>query len=386
MQKTERLFDKDSELAEFEARVLSCDARESGGFAVILDKTAFFPNEGGQSSDPGELGGARVLSVDEESGVIIHTLAEPLDVGATVVGRIDFQARFKKMQCHTAEHIVSGIIHRRFGYDNVGFHLGKDDMTADFNGELDESELRAVEDEANTAVFACRNIRAYYPAQAELERLEYRSKSGLEGDVRIVEIEGVDACACCAPHVKNTGAVGLVRIVECIRYKGGVRLHIRAGFDALEDYRARCAQIRAVSVAISAKQDAIAEGVDRMLEEMGALRGKLAQIRREKLQARLKELEGASGAVCLFESIDDAVALRNFVNAGVKLVSGVCAVFSGEDGSGYRFIIGSETQALKPLAERIRAELGGKCGGSDVMIQGTTYASRAEIERFFKNV
>jgi len=382
--KTERLFDRDSKLSLFDAAVISCEMIENGQYAVILDKTAFFPNEGGQACDTGRIGVASVISVDEKNGVIIHTVTSPVEVGATVSCEIDFAERYRKMQDHTAEHIVSGLIHRHFGYENVGFHLGDDYMTADFDGELSEENIAFIETLANDAVYACRSVRAYYPDAEALKNLEYRSKLDLLENVRIVEIEGVDMCACCAPHVCNTGEVGLIKIVESIRYKGGMRLTMLAGRDALEDYRARQEQGRRISMAISAKQSEIADGVDRLIDEMGKMKGSLSQLKREMMQMKLDALEYTSEAIILFEDGDDMLAIRNYVNGAVKKTEKMCAVFAGNDENGYKYIIASENIPLRALSKEISATLGGKGGGSDLMIQGSTPATRTQIEDFFK--
>ena len=384
MNKTERLFDKNSKMCTFEARVLSCEKLDEEKYAVILDSTAFFPNEGGQSCDTGGIGDAEVLSVDEKDGIIVHTVNKPLEAGAIVRGEIDFEIRFRKMQNHTAEHIVSGIINRFFGYSNVGFHLGEGYMTADFDGELSPEDISHIETLANRAVFECRPIRAHYPTSDELKTLEYRSKLDFYENVRIVEIEGVDKCACCAPHVENTGEVGLVKIVDAIRYKGGMRLTMLAGYDALSDYRARQEQSKRISMAISAKQSEVAEGVDRLLDEMNALKGRISALKKEILSYKLEKLEETDGNTVIFEEDGDMLALRNFVNEAVKKTGGICACFSGSDGSGYKYIIASENIPLRALSKEMNASLGAKGGGSDAMIQGSCSATREEIERFFR--
>lgn len=382
MQKTIRLFDDSSKTKAFDATVLSCEERENGNFTVVLDKTAFFPNEGGQACDRGVLGGVEVISVDEIDEVITHTVKGTLCVGNIVHCELDYTERFRKMQSHTAEHIVSGIIHSLFGYANVGFHLGDGYMTADFDGELSDDDVQKVELLANKAIFECRNVRAYYPDAEELKSLEYRSKLDITEDVRIVEIEGVDKCACCAPHVENTGEVGLVKIIDYIRYKGGMRLTMLAGYDALEDYRARCAQIRRVSMAISSPQSEIADGVDRLLDDISALKGQISRLKRERLERLLATLEEGDGSICVFEELDDMPALRNFINEAVKKTERVCAVFSGNNEAGYKYIIASNTVDLRAKSKDINTALGGKGGGSSIMIQGSCTAKREDIEKY----
>ena len=384
MKKTIRLFDLDSSQKCFEATVVSCEAREDGKYIVILDNTLFFPEEGGQSCDTGRLADVNVSRVYEKQGVIYHVLDKALIVGAVVSGEIDFEERFRKMQNHTAEHIVSGLIHKNFGLHNVGFHLSRDEMTADFDGKLDAEQIRLIETLANKAIFECHAVRGYYPTSEELAAMEYRSKLELFENVRIVEIEGVDKCACCAPHVSNTGEIGLVKILYAEKYKGGVRLYMKAGIDALEGYRAEYEQCRRISVAISAKHDLVADGVDRLLEDIDALKAKLSQLKKEITALRLEKIEYTEGNLCIFEDDGDMLSLRNLVNEAKKRCGGICACFSGNDDSGYKYIISSTTVDLRSGAKEINAAIGGRGGGSSEMIQGSCTAKREEIEKYFK--
>ncbi len=382
MKKTIRLFDISSRTASFDAVVLSC-VECGDGYEVVLDRTAFFPEEGGQSSDGGRLGDAAVLAVCERDGVIYHKMDKPLAIGGCVRGEIDFPARFRKMQNHTGEHIVSGLIHKIYGFNNVGFHLGADDMTADFDGELNEDDIRKIEDLANRAVFECHSIRAYYPTTEELKNLEYRSKLDLSEGVRIVEIEGVDMCACCAPHVENTGEVGLIKITEFIRYKGGMRVHMRCGYDALDAFRADYAQVKAISMAISAKHYEVSEGVDRLIDEISKQKGTISALKREIRGYKLEGLEYTDKNLVIFEDESDMLSLRELVNGAKQKCGGICAVFAGNDEDGYKYIISSTSVDLKPLAKEINAAINGRGGGSSEMIQGSCTAKRETIEEYF---
>lgn len=382
MDRTVRLFDHEPYCTSFEAAVISCRETE-GGYEVVLDKTLFFPEEGGQAADTGMLGGALVTKVYEKEGIIYHVVDKTLAEDSLVSGKIDFAARFRKMQNHTGEHIVSGLIYKKFGFNNVGFHLGAEDMTADFDGELNAEQIKYIEELANKAVFECHSVKGYYPDAETLKSLEYRSKLDLTENVRIVEIEGVDTCACCAPHVKNTGEVGLIKITEHIRYKGGVRVHMRCGYDALDAFRADYEQVKRISMAISAKHGEVAEGVDRLLGDIDNLRGIISSLKRELLEYRLERIEYTDGNICLFESDGDMLSLRNLVNGAKEKCGGICAVFSGDDDNGYKYIISSETVDLRAITKEINAAISGRGGGSSEMIQGSCAAKRADIEKYF---
>ena len=278
---TEKLYYLDSHLAVFEARVLSCEQTKTG-FAVELDRTAFFPEGGGQLADMGALGAVRVLDVHEKGGRILHDTDGPLPVGTQVRGELDYEQRRRRMQNHSGEHIVSGLVHREYGYDNVGFHMGADCMTIDFSGELSEEQLRGIERAANEAVRRDLPIRAWFPDGETLAAMDYRSKLELTEDVRIVEIEGVDRCACCAPHVSRTGEVGLVKILDAERHRGGMRLSVVCGLDALEILDGYQTSVTELSRLLSAKREEIAGAVRRVLAEREALR-----IERDALAAEL---------------------------------------------------------------------------------------------------
>ena len=382
MMKNERLFDLDPRAQGFTAQVISCE-KADGGFCVVLDKTLFFPEEGGQSCDTGIVGGARVEKVIEKKGIIYHFTDIPLDVGSTVDGEIEYAERYRKMQNHTGEHIVSGLIHKHFGYNNVGFHLSSDGMTADFDGELSDGDIKMIEDLANQVVYECRAVRGYYPDAETLSGMDYRSKLDFYENVRIVEIEGVDLCACCAPHVSNTGEVGMIKILDHPRYKGGVRISMKCGSDALEGYRAEYEQARRISQAISAKHDAVADGVDHLLEEIDALKGKISKMKRELTEYKLEKIEYTEGNLCIFDDDGDMLSLRNLVNEAKKRCGGICACFSGDDESGYKYIISSTSKDLRTMSKEINAAISGRGGGSCEMIQGSCSAKREEIEGYF---
>ena len=249
---TEKLFYEDSHLKEFTAKVISCKPYKEQ-YKVVLDRTAFFPEGGGQYADTGMLDDVRVLDVHEKEGIIYHTTEKALEAGKTVTGKINWEERFEKMQQHTGEHIVSGLVHERFGYNNVGFHLGSDYCTMDFDGTLTKEQLREIELAANQAVWKNIDIVVTYPSKEELANMDYRSKIEIEGQVRIVTVPGYDVCACCAPHVKKTGEIGMLKLVNMVNYKGGERITMLCGVRALKDYEAKDANGKEISALLCAK-------------------------------------------------------------------------------------------------------------------------------------
>ena len=233
----EKLYYRQPYVKAFEAVVTDCREGKNGRYQVMLDRTGFYPEGGGQPGDTGRLGPVKVLDVHEKAGEIIHETDGPLEAGTAVAGTIDWERRFGYMQNHSGEHIFSGLVHKKYGFDNVGFHMGSEEVTVDFNGVITAEELEEIETEVNRKIAENLPIRELYPAAGELEHMEYRSKKALTGQVRIIESPDSDVCACCGTHVMSTGEIGIFKITGAIHYKGGIRVSMLCGMDALKDYR-----------------------------------------------------------------------------------------------------------------------------------------------------
>lgn len=378
---TEKLYYQDPYLFSFRATVLSC--RETAkGFEVTLDRTAFFPEEGGQYADSGLLGGIAVLDVQEAEGTIVHLLEQPLPVGCEVSGQVEEAGRLRKMQNHTGEHIVSGLFHSLYGLNNVGFHLGSDDVTIDLSGEVTRSDLDRVEMLANEAIWKNLPVLASFPSPEELKALEYRSKLDLTEDVRIVTIPGYDVCACCAPHVRYTGEVGQIKLLDFARYKGGVRIHMLCGIDALLDYRLKYANVAAISAKLTAPQAEVAEAVARLSAELQAKKQEILSLQSAIADCLLDSIGESPEVALFFENRLDMPIRRKLINAAAEKCARFAALFCGNDESGYTYLIGSTTVNLKEWSPAFHASLGGRGGGSPTMIQGSIPAKRSDIEEF----
>ena len=383
---TKKLYDLDSHLRVFSAALLSCAPAGEDRWHILLDQTAFFPEGGGQPADTGVLTAGdtsvRVLDAQETPEGILHLTDGPLPSGP-VEGTIDWEQRFARMQCHSGEHIISGLAHNKFGCTNVGFHMGEDAVILDFDRELDAAQLREIEDEANRIIWENRPITAEYPDPAVLADLDYRSKLDLTENVRIVTIEGCDLCACCAPHVSLTGEIGLVKLTSFMRHRGGVRIWMLAGRQALADYQAKHDSVAAISAALSVKQPEVAQGVERLKQVLADTEFALTGAKRALAAEKIRAMPETPGNLCLFEEGLDPNTLRSLVNAGVEKCGGICAAFTGSDEAGYRYVMGSRTVDLRAESKVIHAALGGKGGGQPAMIQGSVPAKRAEIEAYF---
>ena len=376
---TEKLFYKDSHLSEFEAEVGSCCPGENGLFEVELDRTAFFPEGGGQYADTGLLGEAKVLDVQEESGRIIHFTDAPLETGSRVKGSLDWEERFMKMQQHSGEHIVSGLVHSTFGYNNVGFHLGSEDCTMDFDGELTKEQLVQIEREANRAVWKNLEIQTLYPSKEELAGMEYRSKIEIEGQVRIIVIPGYDVCACCAPHVSQTGEIGLIKLTHVQRYKGGARVTMLCGGRALQDYETKQEQAGEISALLCAKENEIAEAVHHLRNEADNLKYELGEKEKKLIALKAEMIPKNGKPVCVFTEDIEGDSMRLLMNLVLEAGHSVCAVFHGNDSDGYRYVIGSRAQNMREFVKEFNAAFNGRGGGKPEMVQGTARGCESEM-------
>lgn len=385
---TEKLYYVDAYATEFDAVVISCEEKcitkpgdaatesvETVVYQVVLDRTLFFPEEGGQSPDKGVLGNANVLDVQIKNDIITHTVDMPLEDGATVHGTIDWKHRFSNMQQHSGEHIFSGTVNRLYGYNNVGFHLSDNIVTMDFNGVLTEEDVARVEYLVNEAIVKNLPITVSYPTKEELANMEYRSKIEIEGQVRIVTIEGVDVCACCAPHVRRTGEIGMLKVMSVQNHKGGVRLSMLCGFRALEAFREKAAVITELMNSLAASQELLPDRVEKLKASNQDYKYRLASAKQRLMEIKMAEIPAEQEHVILFEQDIENFVMRNAVNELTSKHSGICGVFVGNDEEGYHFIIGSANVDCTQVGAVLREKTGAKCGGKKPMIQGSVQAS-----------
>ena len=309
MTETRRLYYEDVYRKEFTATVLECRERKNG-FAVILDESAFYPEGGGQPSDVGTLGDVKVTEVHEKDGELLHYTEQALEVGAKVEGKIDWARRFDLMQQHSGEHMVSGVIHAKYGYDNVGFHMGSDVITVDLNGMLDEAQLAEIEREVNEKVWEDKEVVITYPTEEELKTLDYRSKKELTGKVRIVDFPGADVCACCGTHVTHTGEIGMVKLLSVVKFRDGIRMEMICGKRVLNYLNMVNEQNHQISMKLSAKMDRTADAVQRLQDENFRLKGQVARMEEDMFQAEAKKWEGAGSVPVSYTHLTLPTILR----------------------------------------------------------------------------
>ena len=380
---TRKLYYEDPFQKGFATTVVSCD-EVKGGYAVVLAETAFYPEGGGQPYDTGVLGEANVLEVHEKNGVITHLCDKPFEVGKSVSGKIDWARRFDHMQQHSGEHICSGLICARYGCDNVGFHMGAESVTIDFNADIPWEELLEIEAAANRYIYEDHAIDIQLHRGAELDAIDYRSKKPLEGDVRIVTFPGADCCACCGTHVVRSGQVGIVKFLSVQKFREGVRIELLCGGRAYRYLSACWAQDVAAAQALSVKPTASAAAVERVLGELGALRQRCAKLE-ESVFAGIAARYAGSGDV-LSGMIASFLGQRydtvESVLGAVMLHGGRCGGFGG-GGSAWKYAIGQRGGDLRALTKELNAALSGRGGGKPEFVQGSVGAERGAIEAFF---
>lgn len=378
---TEKLYYADPYLKEMDATVLSCEERKNG-YAVVLDRTVFYPTGGGQPYDTGVLGDAKILDVSDVDGEVVHLCDRPLEVGSAVHGIIDWDRRFMLMQHHSGEQLVSGIVNSRFGYDNVGFHMGSEVITIDFSGELDYATLMEIEEAANEAIYANIPCHIFYPDRETLKTLRYRSKKEIDGQVRLVQFADVDLCACCGLHVSHSGEIGLIKILSTTKFHDGSRVELLCGKKALQWLNTVTDQNREISGLLSAKMDKTADYVRRQGEELAQTRLRCAQLENQLFALKAESLKGQN-APLLFEEGLSPDSTRRLCDAVLQGCTGTCAVFSKKD-EGYAYAMGTKDGDLRSLVKDLNTALRGRGGGKPGFVQGSVSATEEEIRNFFQ--
>ena len=379
--RTRKLYYEDAYAMTFTARVVSADAGD-----IVLDSTLFFPEEGGQSADKGVLGGIRVADVQIKKGEIHHLLADKnvtFTEGMEISGTIDWAHRFSNMQQHSGEHLFSGLVHSLYGLDNVGFHLSDNEVTLDFNGVINPEGIRDIERRVNEIIY--RNIPSEicFLSGEAARKTEYRSKIDLEDDIRVVTFPGVDACACCAPHVARTGEIGCLKVVGLQNYKGGIRVSILCGSRAMELFYHDRDILEKTANYLSNSTDEVYHLVVKARTELAETKAALRAASQQLMQIKIDQIPEGDGNAVLFEQELDAGAMRNAVNSLVEKRNGYCGVFVGSDAAGYRYVIGKRGGDARELGNILRERFGARGGGRPEMVQGSVMACAADIESLF---
>lgn len=380
---TKKLYYDSAYIKEFDASVISCIPLGEHRYGIILEQTGFYPEGGGQPSDTGFLNDCRVLDVHEKDGEIVHTTDGFLIPGSTVHGMIDWEPRYENMQHHSGEHLLSGLIHKALGYDNVGFHMGKDEVTIDFNGPITPQQLQQLETEANEKIYQNIPIEIIYPGKEELDSMDYRSKKEISGQIRIVMINEGDTCACCGTHVLTTGEIGMIKTLSMINYKGGVRITMVCGLKALKDYQKKQGWLSGLSNSLSAKPEAIVDAVDRIKQDNVSKDVQINRLYQKLFRFHADALPSANQPLLLFEEELAPVQLRQLCTLIYQEGKGNPVLVCSKKEQLYQYAMGSPDMDMRDLAKELNRQLSGKGGGSRLLVQGTFDAEKEKIKEVF---
>ena len=382
---TIQLYKQNPYQQKFEATVLACH-QEKEGYDVILDQTAFFPEGGGQYGDRGFLNDIEVVDTQIKDGIILHKTNKPFDVGTKVCGQLNWERRYSFMQNHSAEHMMSGLIHKTYGYDNVGFHLGEEEMTLDFNGMLSMEQLLELEQQVNEKIWENIPIKESYPTKEEEEQLEYRSKKEVEDALRIITIEGVDCCACCAPHVKISGEIGLVKVISVQKNKMGVRVTMLAGKRAVLDYDKKHEQTGKVGQLLSVPVEQIVDAVKKLQEEKQQLEHELLGVKLLFLQQKAAHIVPENGIACIEIEELSGKEIRELCNYLMEKGQIAVVLNKKEEKEEIQYTIGSKHTDVRAINSLLKETLNGRGGGNAQMVQGTLFGTKEEVLNCIKGL
>ena len=379
--KTNKLFYADTGLREFCATVVDCFESKKG-FEIELDRTAFYPEGGGQAADRGTLNGIQVLHVHEDGERVLHLMEKPLSVGAQVAGVIDYDHRFDLMQQHTGEHIVSGIINARYGHHNVGFHMGWDSITIDFDGMIPAGDLAEIERLANDAVYRNIPTHIWTPEPEELPNVPYRTKRELPWPVRIVQVPGYDSCACCGLHVARTGEIGLIKLFSMVKFRQGVRIEMLCGKRAFDFLSRSHEQNKLVSGAFSAKILETGEAAKKMNELLEAQKRRIGELETVLFRAIAEGCTGKGDTLLIRENLD-SVGVRKLADLVADHCGGTAAVFSAAEAGGYSYCLIRKGGDLRAFNKEMTSALDGRGGGKGDCQMGTVRCTEESILKHF---
>ena len=378
---TNKLFYADCRLSQFSAVVVDC-AETKQGFEVELDQTAFYPEGGGQAADRGTINGIEVLHVHEDGERVLHRLAQSLAAGEAVAGVVDYAHRFDLMQQHTGEHIVSGIINAKYGWHNVGFHMGVQSITIDFDGIIPPEDLPELERLANEAIYQNIPLHIWTPSPEELPGVFYRTKRALPWPVRIVQVPGFDSCACCGIHVERTGEIGLIKLFSCVRFRSGSRIEMLCGRRCLDFLSKSHEQNKLVSAAFSAKLLETGEAAAKMNELLESQKHRIGQLETQIFAARAGRCAGRGDSLLLCSGLD-SVGVRKLADLTAESCGGTAAVFSENSDGSFSYCLIRRGGDLRSFNKEMTAALHGRGGGKPECQMGSVRSDRESILKHF---
>ena len=333
---TEKLYYEYPYTFSGETNVTRC-VSDKKNFRIYIDKSLFFPEGGGQPGDKGSIGGIEVLDTQEDGEDIYLVTREPLDTGAynTFVNR---EYRMKNSVAHSGEHIFSGFVCRLFNCNNVGFHMGDEGITVDFDTVLSAEDIYKIEKLSNAKIRENIEIVCSFPDENTIQKTDFRFKKEIAGKLRLVEIPGCDICACCGTHVARTGEVGIVKCVSFESHRGGTRLLLKAGESALEHYSMCAGVLPKTASLFSAKPEEAFQAAEKYIAKTEELKLRYSSMKKELFRLKAEKIQPVNGvAVALEEELVQADIIT-FADI-LKACYGTGLVYSGNEKDGYKFVL-----------------------------------------------
>lgn len=366
---TEKVFETLPYAASCEAEVIDVKYL-SGEYYIALNRTCMFPEGGGQPSDTGRIDGIPVLSLKEDNGIIYHICEKGFQIGSKVCVSIDFEHRFRYMQLHTAEHIVSGIIYNEYGFKNIGFHMHGSIATIDLAGEINAEMLNRIELLSNKAVTDNIKVEALYPE--DISKINARKYPETNEPIRIVRIPGIDSCGCCGVHVARTGEIGLIKALTSERHRGGTRMTLVCGAAAFADYQLKHSIVMENAAKFSVKPEGLSASIDKFTSETENLKYKLSQANDKLYDYICRDIANSTdNDICIYTA--DSLASDELLRFTVKLASHFKAalVFTEQDSKTRYAIVSTEKEIdARKICKLINSEFDGKGGGKPEVCQG----------------
>ena len=395
---TERLYLQDSHLFENECTVLS-SVPAGEGYDIVVDRTVFFPNKGGQPCDTGTLGGVSVTDCREEGDVLILRTDGPLPAGARVTGHIDEARRLDIMEQHTGEHLLSWCAYKLFDAVNVGFHCALTYATLDLDKPLTPGQAEEMETMANGLVR--RNLpvtAAIYESEEDLKGVPLRKHAeGLTAPIRVVSIQDADSCTCCAPHVRFTGEIGVIKIISAAAYKGGTRVTFLCGGRALRELQRFQTIVDTIARRFSTSSENVLSSVEKqeaelkeIKKEKAALTARLEEYLTAELRSQAEDVNGKKLLVRITDT--DPKRLRPLALSTLQ-EKGLTLLLAEKNGQvTYVLCANGLKLDMGDIIPAVNLALGGKGGGRGTLAQGSAPAqpgikeTAEQLRTYLRNV
>lgn len=382
-----QLYDKDPYLKSVETTVnfskkLAKEDASGANYVINTKETIFYPEGGGQPGDTGvfilEDGSEiKVLDTrygfieDDDTPYILHYTNKPLDANTKIVEKINWKRRFTHMQQHSTEHILSGLVYKKYDYLNVGFHLGREYTTIDFSGPVSYEQMQEIVRAANQLIYKNTKVTAKVFTPEEAQDIKYRSKVEIDNLIRLVKIEGADICACCGTHVKHTGEIGLIICTDVESYKGGSRITFYAGTRAFNYIRKQQEILNNLVTHLSSPQEELDKAVSNLESNISDLETTIESTANYLWDKKISELDSSSLIYIKAKVFTPKIVKRLFKTLDADLDKSLLVLMDQKENfTFYLFEPEEEYKSDTGIFKQLQADYAARGGGSYTMTQG----------------